>query len=259
MGRGHAGLRAFRLAIRTGNEKPRPRPGLFDSASIQLSLGWEGSLSPWTALAEREGKSLPKQNNDLGRLTPERGPIDNHRASSGVANPCSLATKKSKSHLDSAKSSVRECPSALALEGDHQDQAKRPAHPSNRFVAQLNERWRVVDDPLQWVLQRRKGNPREKNSGWEGRSFPRTRKGLLRCIREYCCSSDQGHLRSIREYNGVDQVALQQVRALSDWHPDWDRQHAHTNLDVLGTDQARSEHQASPLVSKASGVCDAGE
>jgi hypothetical protein len=49
------------------------------------------------------------------------------------------------------------------------------------------------------------------------------------------------------------------VRALPDWHPDWDRQNDHTNLDVLGTDQAHSEHQASPLASKASVVCDAGE
>jgi hypothetical protein len=37
-----------------------------------------------------------------------------------------------------------------------------PAHPLNRLKAQLNENWRVVDDPLQWVLQRRKGNPRKK-------------------------------------------------------------------------------------------------
>ena len=30
-----------------------------------------------------------------------------------------------------------------------------PAHPSNRLIAQLNNDWRVVDDPLQWILQRR--------------------------------------------------------------------------------------------------------
>ena len=35
-----------------------------------------------------------------------------------------------------------------------------PAHPSSRLLAHLNENWRVVDDPLQWILQRRKGNPR---------------------------------------------------------------------------------------------------
>jgi hypothetical protein len=42
-----------------------------------------------------------------------------------------------------------------------------PAHPSNRLIAQLNENWRVVHDPLQWILQQRKGNPRKKNSGWQ--------------------------------------------------------------------------------------------
>src|SRR5262245_38206740 len=31
-----------------------------------------------------------------------------------------------------------------------------PAHPSNRPLAQLNDRWRIVDDPLQWILQQRK-------------------------------------------------------------------------------------------------------
>ena len=116
----------------------------------------------------------------------------------------------------------------------------RPAHPSNRLLAQLNERWRVVDDPLQWRLQKKKGNLRDKNSGWDNRSFCRTKDDLLRCIREHCCSPDQGQLRSIREYNGVDKVALQQVRALPDWHPDCDRQNDHTNLDVLGTDEAHS-------------------
>jgi hypothetical protein len=94
----------------------------------------------------------------------------------------------------------------------------RPAHPSNRLLAQLNERWRVVDDPLQWRLQKKKGNLRDKNSGWDNRSFCRTKDDLLRCIREHCCSPDQGQLRSIREYNGVDKVALQQVRALPDKH-----------------------------------------
>src|SRR5262245_13422700 len=56
-----------------------------------------------------------------------------------------------------------------------------PAHPSNRLITTLNSNWRVVDDPLQWILQRRKGNPRKRNSGWIGRSFCVTREGLLRC------------------------------------------------------------------------------
>jgi hypothetical protein len=45
------------------------------------------------------------------------------------------------------------------------DLISSPAHPSNGLIAQLNGNWRVVHDPLQWILQRRKGNARKKNSG----------------------------------------------------------------------------------------------
>ena len=74
-----------------------------------------------------------------------------------------------------------------------------PAHPSNRLVAQLNTNWRVVNDPLQWVLQRRKGNPRKKNSGWKDRSFCTTRDALFRCVREYCGDVDQNALATLQE------------------------------------------------------------
>ena len=130
-----------------------------------------------------------------------------------------------------------------------------PAHPSKPVIAQLNEKWRVIDDPLQWILQRKKGNPRNKNSGWQPRSFCRTREALLRCVREHCCSPDNCQLRSIREYRGVDKAALQQLRALPEWHLDWDR----TNLDVHGTDLAQRDWGAKPLGPKASEVPDADE
>src|SRR5262245_62084112 len=68
------------------------------------------------------------------------------------------------------------------------------AHPLNRLLAQLNEQWRVVDDPLQWILQRRKGNPRKKNSGWKDRSFCTTRHGRLRWVHEYCGEVDPNAL-----------------------------------------------------------------
>ena len=81
-----------------------------------------------------------------------------------------------------------------------------PAHPSNRLLTQLNFNWRVVDDPLQWILQRRKGNPRKRNTGWIDRSFCTTREGLLRCVREYC--------------GQVDQNAFAELKALPDHHTD---------------------------------------
>jgi hypothetical protein len=90
----------------------------------------------------------------------------------------------------------------------HHDRAEGLAHPSNQLVAQLNASWRVVDDPLQWKLQRKKGNTRKKNSGWPDRSFCRTRDGLLRCVRE-CCGE-------------VEPAALAKLSALPQYHPDED-------------------------------------
>ena len=84
-----------------------------------------------------------------------------------------------------------------------------PAHPSDPLIAQLNDSWRVIDDPLQWICQRKKGNPRRKNSGWQNRSFCRTREGLLRCVRELC--------------GKVDDDALTRLRTLPDFHSDWER------------------------------------
>lgn len=60
----------------------------------------------------------------------------------------------------------------------------------------LNEHWRVVFDPLQWILQKRQGR-------WRDRCFCVTRVALLRCIREYCGAAD-----------------ISEVERFPDWHPD---------------------------------------
>ena len=156
-----------------------------------------------------------------------------------MANP-----EKRKASLDwngghdneAAEIPVREPSGVPATHQPRQHGERAPAHPSNRLVAQLNETWRVVDDPLQWILQRRKGNPRSRNSGWKNRSFCRTRDALLRCIREYCCWPDHGEHRSIREYRGVDGAAIEQVRALREWHTDWD-----SSLPVQLSDASSAE------------------
>ena len=83
------------------------------------------------------------------------------------------------------------------------------AHPDPNVLAALNERWRVVVDPLQWIVQYRRNN-RGRSGGsedprsWEGRSFCRTRTALLRCIGEYC--------------GEVDPSALSIIKALPEWH-----------------------------------------
>jgi hypothetical protein len=110
---------------------------------------------------------------------------------------------------------------------------KHPAHPSNRLVAQLNESWRVIDDPLQWRLQRKKGNSREKNSGWLDRSFCTTREGLLRRVREYC--------------DEAEPAALATLTALPQYH-------GMQNLDVRGADQAQADAPSEPLISQACGT-----
>ena len=79
-----------------------------------------------------------------------------------------------------------------------------PADSLKRFPVVLNDRWRIADDPLQWLLQRRRGKPDKKHSGWSNRSFCRTREGLLRCVREYC--------------GIVDAEALAWIEALPDFH-----------------------------------------
>jgi hypothetical protein len=127
---------------------------------------------------------------------------------------------------------VRERSVGPAAHGDCRSRTERPAHPSNQLVAQLNERWRVVDDPLQWRLQQRRGNPRTKNSGWRDRSHCRTRDALLRCVGEHC--------------GEIDDNPLSKIKSLPDRHPDSDC----ANLDVRGTGQARADAQGKVPVSE---------
>jgi hypothetical protein len=79
----------------------------------------------------------------------------------------------------------------------------------NIIVTVLTNRWRVTDDPIQWILEVRKGGKRQKASGWRGRSFCRSRTSLQRCIRELC--------------GAVDAAALDIIDGLPDWHIDRDR------------------------------------
>ena len=90
-----------------------------------------------------------------------------------------------------------------------------------------------MDDPLQWRLQRKKGNPRTKNPGWQDRSFCTTREGLLRCVREYC--------------DEVQPAALGKLRALP-------LHHAMQNLDVRRTDLGRADSSTESFVSNGSEV-----
>ncbi len=75
------------------------------------------------------------------------------------------------------------------------------------FPIILNDRWRVVDDPLQWILAVRQRANSKSGSEYRHRSFCASRSGLTRCISEYC--------------GDVDPDALAQISFLPDLHQDW--------------------------------------
>ena len=54
------------------------------------------------------------------------------------------------------------------------------------FTVTLSDGWRVVEEQEQWVLQKRRGNPRRKSTGWHRRASCHTRVGLLLRVRELC-------------------------------------------------------------------------
>ena len=147
----------------------------------------------------------------------------------------------------SPRKRVREQRAPLHRYGTAGRTLSRLAHPSNRLIALLNGRWRVIDDPLQWILQRKNGSPRKKNSGWQSVSFCRTREALLRCVRELCCSVDEVGSRCTQQYRGLDPHALRQLLSLPEWHRDWDRR----NLDAHRTDRAQSDAGLELLAAKA--------
>jgi hypothetical protein len=143
---------------------------------------------------------------------------------------CFLLRVSQTSHADcipqETKNGVREPTPPILHVPTPSPSSSPPAHPSNRLIAQLNPNWRVVDDPLQWILQRKQGNPRKKNSGWQDRSFCTTREGLLRCIRDYC--------------GDVEPTCLAGVTALPSYH-------SMQNLDVHKTDRDQTEVVSKPL------------
>ena len=77
------------------------------------------------------------------------------------------------------------------------------------FPVVLNDRWRVVDDPLQRVLQYRDREIRhsvenENPKAWAGKHYCRTSTALKRCIGEHC--------------GEVDPQALAFIDTWPDWH-----------------------------------------
>ncbi|MDH3376196.1 MAG: hypothetical protein OEQ39_04410 [Gammaproteobacteria bacterium] len=76
------------------------------------------------------------------------------------------------------------------------------------IVAVLNDRWRVIDDPVQWILEYRAGAVRPGRTGYTGRRFCGSRRALLWSVDELCGEVDPAEYASLME--------------LPERHVDWD-------------------------------------
>ncbi len=77
--------------------------------------------------------------------------------------------------------------------------------PRPPFPIRLNDRWRVVEDDSQWILQYRRGKAGTKTDGWHSRKFNRRRDCLIECIHRNC--------------GVVDAAAMALLRTLPEIHP----------------------------------------
>lgn len=66
------------------------------------------------------------------------------------------------------------------------------------FPINLNDRWRVVEDDCQWILQYRRGRPGPKSNGWHSRKFNRRRDCLIECILRNCGAVDAAAMALLR-------------------------------------------------------------
>ena len=87
---------------------------------------------------------------------------------------------------------------------------------ADSFLFQISRNWRLAEDDLQWILQRSKNlkqytSDRDHSENWRGRSFCRTRKTLIRCIREHV---------SLEPGEGADviEAAVARVEQWSEMH-----------------------------------------
>ena len=67
-------------------------------------------------------------------------------------------------------------------------------------LVQLNANWRVADDPPQWTIEQRIGNPSAKDGGWRARKFIRNTDHLLKRIDEMCGDVDPDAIATIQSW-----------------------------------------------------------
>ncbi len=106
-------------------------------------------------------------------------------------------------------------------------------------LIQLNDSWRVSDDPPQWVLEKRVREPQlGKTSGWQARKYIRATDHLLRRIGEMCGT--------------VDSEAIEIIRSWPQGYVSWKRREMQrgagpeTALHSAISDLAVSDHRKTP-------------
>ena len=76
-------------------------------------------------------------------------------------------------------------------------------------LVQLNANWRIADDPPQWTIKQRIGNPSAKDSGWRAR---RNTDHMLRRIGEMCGDVDPMAIETIESWpNGYATWKLREM------------------------------------------------
>lgn len=68
------------------------------------------------------------------------------------------------------------------------------------ITIQLSDKWRVVDDSMQWILQVRTSKPTKKRSGYVDRSYCHQRAALIVCIRRLVKDADSRAMAIIEHF-----------------------------------------------------------
>lgn len=68
------------------------------------------------------------------------------------------------------------------------------------ITIQLSDKWRVVDDSLQWILQVKRGKPTKKRSGYVDRAYCPQRTALVACIHRLVKDADSRAMGIIERF-----------------------------------------------------------
>ncbi len=113
------------------------------------------------------------------------------------------------------------------------------------FLVRLNDSWRVTDDPPQWVIEQRIGNPSAKSSGWRARKFIRATDHLLTRIAEICGAVDPAAIATIQSWpSGYVTWKVMEMRASAGpGNAPYSAERASDHLNITSTGCGRGFHR----------------